>query len=115
MTAIVVAVALAVLFVLSGATKVLRHPISVVARDKLAVPATSWSLLGCAEIAGAAGVLVGLRVRPIGIAAAIGLVLVGLGAVGAHRRAHDALTETAPAVVALVLATAAVVLFGTGQ
>jgi Zn-dependent alcohol dehydrogenase len=112
---IIVVFALAVVFLLSGATKVVSHPISIVARDKLAVPPTSWSLLGAAEIAGAAGVLVGLHVKPIGIAAAIGLVLVGLGALRAHRRAHDALTETAPAVVAVILAAAALALFATGK
>ena len=110
-----VAIALAVVFLLSGASKVARHPISLVARDKLAVDPRAWSLLGGAEIAGAAGVLVGLSVRPLGIAATVGLVIVGLGAIAAHRRAHDAPAEAAPAVVALVLATAALVLFSTGR
>jgi hypothetical protein len=44
----IVTVALAVLFVLSGASKLLRQPISLVARDKLAVPPTMWSLIGAA-------------------------------------------------------------------
>ena len=110
----VVAIALAVVFLLSGASKVIRHPISVAARDKLAVPAPAWGLLGAAEIAGAAGVLIGLSVRPLGIAAATGLVLVGLGAVAAHRRAHDSLPDAAPAVVAVLLAIAALALFSTG-
>jgi hypothetical protein len=111
----IVTVALAALFLLSGASKVLRHPASLVARDQLALPATVWSLLGAAELAGAAGVLVGLSVRPLGIAAATGLVLVGLGAVDAHRRAHDSLAHAAPAVVALLLATATLALFMTGR
>jgi uncharacterized membrane protein YphA (DoxX/SURF4 family) len=110
-----VPVALAVLFLLSGATKLVRHPTSVVASDKLAIPAPAWCLLGAAEVAGAAGVLIGLSVKPLGIAAATGLVLVGVGAVVAHRRAHDPLAHTAPAVLALLLAVATLALFSTGR
>jgi len=110
----VVVIALAVLFVASGASKLVRHPISVTARDKLAIPANQWSLIGAAEIAGAAGVLVGLRVHPLGIAAATGLVIVGAGALGVHRKAHDSLPDAAPALLAVLLAVAALVLFSTG-
>jgi uncharacterized membrane protein YphA (DoxX/SURF4 family) len=112
---IAVAAALAVVFLLSGASKLVAHPISIEARNKLAVPATVWSLLGAAEIAGAAGVLVGLNTRPLGIAAAAGLVLVGIGAVGAHRRAHDSLATAAPALIALALAIAMLALFWSGR
>jgi hypothetical protein len=111
---ITVTVALAAMFLLSGAAKVVPNAASLAARDKLGIPATAWSLLGVAEIAGAAGVLVGLKVSPIGMAAAAGLVLVGLGAVAVHQRAKDGLIHAAPAVVALVLATGALVLFSTG-
>jgi hypothetical protein len=107
----VVVISLAVLFGLSGASKVVRHPFSVTARDKLAIPATSWALIGAVELAGAAGVLVGLSVKPIGIAAAAGLVVVGGGALAAHRKAHDSLPDAAPAVVAVLLAIAAFALF----
>ena len=108
-----VPVVLAVLFLLSGVSKLIRHPVSVAARDKLAVPAPAWSLTGAAELAGAAGVLVGVSVRPLGIAAA-GLVFVGAGAVAAHRKAHGSLSDAAPAVVAVLLAIAALALFSTG-
>jgi uncharacterized membrane protein YphA (DoxX/SURF4 family) len=111
----IVAVVLAVLFLLSGATKLFAHPVSVDARDKLAVPATAWSLIGSAEIAGATGVLLGLSVRPLGIAAAVGLVVVGMGAVGAHRRAHDSPATAAPALLALVLAATTLTLFWSGR
>jgi uncharacterized membrane protein YphA (DoxX/SURF4 family) len=110
----VVVIALAVLFLASGASKLVRHPISVTARDKLAIPANQWNLIGAAEVAGAAGVLVGLSVHPLGIAAAIGLAIIGAGALAAHRKAHDALPDAAPAVLALILAIAVLVLFSTG-
>ncbi|MQY28000.1 DoxX family protein [Nocardia aurantia] len=45
------------------------------------VPATWWPWLGVAKAAGAVGLLVGLAVPAIGIAAAIGLTLYFLGAV----------------------------------
>jgi hypothetical protein len=112
---IIVAVALAALFLLTGATKMLRVPASVAARDELGVPAAAWSLLGAAEVAGAAGVLVGLSVQALGIAAAIGLVLVGLGGLVAHRRAQDPRAKAVPAVVAVLLATATLILFSTGR
>ncbi|MCW2857165.1 MAG: hypothetical protein JWR52_2780 [Marmoricola sp.] len=112
---IAVTAALAVLFMLSGATKVVPNTRSLPVREKLAIPATAWALLGAAEIAGAAGVLVGLSVRPLGIAAAVGLVLVGIGAVVAHGRLKDGLTHAAPAVIALVLAATTLVLISTGR
>ena len=112
---IAVTIVLAVLFLLSGATKVVPNPRSLPVRETLAIPATAWGLLGAAEIAGAAGVLVGLSVNRLGIAAAIGLVLVSIGAVAAHGRLKDGLLHAAPAVVALVLAVTTLVLFSTGR
>ena len=112
---IIVAVALAAVFLLSGATKVLPIPASLAGRDELGVPAAAWSLLGAAEVAGAAGVIIGLSVRPLGIAAAIGLVLVGLGGFVAHRRVQDPWAKAVPAVVAVLLATATLVLLSIGR
>jgi hypothetical protein len=48
-------------------------------------PSYLW-LLGLAQGAGALGLLVGLAWSPLAVAAAIGLVLYFLGAVGAHVR-----------------------------
>lgn len=45
-------------------------------------------LLGGIQIAGAVGVLVGLVVAPIGVAASAGLLLYYAGAVAAHLRAR---------------------------
>ncbi len=46
-------------------------------------------LLAVAELAGAVGLLVGLKVAPLGIAAGVGLALYFVGAVAAHVRAED--------------------------
>ena len=56
------------------------------------------------------GVLIGLLWSPIGIAAAIGLILLSLGAVAFHLRASDRIAEMVPAVIGVALAVAAAVL-----
>jgi hypothetical protein len=52
------------------------------------VPRSWWNLLGTAKAAGAAGLLAGLFWAPIGIAAAIGLVLYFSGALITVARAR---------------------------
>ncbi|MEV3859939.1 DoxX family protein [Streptomyces sp. NPDC050095] len=71
---------------------------------------TSWmTFLGTAKAAGAVGLLVGLAVPPIGVAAAIGLILYFTGAVITVVRARwfshvpFPLVYVAPVVAALVL------------
>jgi hypothetical protein len=74
------------------------------------VPRAWWPWLGAAKAAGAVGLLVGLAVPAIGIAAAIGLVLYFTGAVITVVRARwfshlpFPLLYAAPAVASLVLA-----------
>ncbi|PKV83347.1 DoxX family protein [Streptomyces sp. TLI_146] len=76
------------------------------------VPRSWWTLLGLAKAAGAAGLLVGLAVPGIGIAAGIALVLYFLGAVVAVLRARSYKTVAfpvlylAPVVVTLILGQA---------
>lgn len=56
---------------------------------EVGVPESWLPLLGALKAAGAAGLLIGLLVfRPVGIAAAIGLVLFFAGAIVAHIRAR---------------------------
>jgi hypothetical protein len=55
-------------------------------------------------------VLVGLVWAPIGIAAAIGLALLSVGAIAFHLRASDSAKDTAAAVIGLALAVATAVL-----
>ena len=69
----------------------------------------SWiTMLGALKVAGALGLLVGIRVPLIGTAAAVGLVLFFVGAIIAHLRARD--YSFGLAVVFLLLAVAALVL-----
>jgi hypothetical protein len=67
-------------------------------------------MIGVLELAGVAGVLVGLVWAPIGIAAAIGLALLSIGAIAFHLRASDGAVDMAPAVIGVALAVATVAL-----
>jgi len=60
------------------------------------VPRSWWTLLALAKLAGAAGLLIGLAIPAIGIAAAVGLILYFLGAVIANVRAGSYKTVPFP-------------------
>ena len=79
-------------------------------RDHLGVKPLQWRLIGALELAGVAGVLVGLAWPPIGIAAAIGLALLSIGALAFHIRASDRVADMVPAVIGIALAAATAVL-----
>ena len=65
-----------------------------------------YRLIGVAEFAAAAGVLIGLWRHPLGLAAAAGMALLLLGAVITHRRAADSGKEMAPVLLALAITLA---------
>lgn len=66
-----------------------RHPVAVGAAETVGTPQSWMNPLGVVLAAGAAGLLIGFAVPPIGTAAAIGLVLYFVCAVGAHLRVRD--------------------------
>lgn len=107
---VVVTVLLAALFTFAASIKLLGVERSLAIRDHLGVKPLQWRLIGACELAGVAGVLVGLLWAPIGIAAAIGLALLSVGAVAFHLRASDGVADTAPAVIGIALAIALAVL-----
>jgi hypothetical protein len=110
-TAIVTAL-LAALFGFSSLIKLFGVRQSLAIRDHLGVKPTQWRVIGLLELAGVAGVLAGLGWAPIGVAAAIGLGLLSLGAIAFHVRASDTVADTAPAVIGLGLAAATAILQG---
>jgi hypothetical protein len=107
---VVVTILLAALFTFAASIKLLGVAQSLAIRDHLGVKPMQWRLIGVCELAGVAGALVGLIWAPIGIAAAIGLALLSIGALAFHRRASDGTKVMAAAVVGLVLAVATAVL-----
>ena len=107
---VIVTLLLAALFTFSSSIKLLGVSKSLAIRDHLGVSPIQWRMIGALELAGVAGVLIGLLWAPIGIAAAIGLTLLSIGAIAFHVRASDRIAETAPAVIGVALAVATAVL-----
>ena len=75
---------------------------------KVGVPESRITMLGTLKVAGAVGLLVGIGVPSIGVAAAIGLILFFIAAITTHLRARD--YSFGLAVVFLLLAGTALVL-----
>ena len=70
------------------------------------IPWPRYRLIGVAELAAAAGILIGLWLHPLGVAAAAGMALLLLGAIITHRKAADSGKEMAPALLAFLLTLA---------
>ena len=83
--------------------KLAGHPKMRHAAAHFGIAWRRYRLIGVAELIAAAGVLIGWFWRPAGLLAAVGMVLLLLGALIAHRRAHDSVREAVPALVALVV------------
>jgi uncharacterized membrane protein YphA (DoxX/SURF4 family) len=106
---LIVSILLAVVVAFSGYAKLKKTPQIVDTMAQVGVPAAKIPLLAYLEIAGAIGLIVGLFWWPIGVAAAIGVVLYFVGAVVAHVRVED-MKGIGPSAVLLVLSIAALVL-----
>jgi DoxX-like family len=80
------------------------------AMARAGVPQSWLTPLGILKTAGAAGLLIGIRVPLIGIAAATGLVLFFSGAIITHIRAHDRSYGLAVVFLALAVCSLALTL-----
>ena len=87
--AAVVSVLLAVVLAGSALGKLRQDRRAVAPLTAVGVPPAWFPRLALAELAGAVGLVVGLFVWPIGVAAAIGVVAYFVGAVLTHVRAKD--------------------------
>jgi len=94
----------------AGSIKLLGVRQSLAIRDHLKISPALWRLIGLLELAGVVGVLMGLKWPALGIAAAVGLALLSVGAIVSHVRSSDGVGDTAPSVIGLGLAVAAVIL-----
>ncbi len=70
------------------------------------IPWNRYRLISVPEVAAAIGVLAGLRVHALGVAAACGMAILLLAALTAHRRARDSIATMAPALAAFVITAA---------
>jgi len=99
-------IVLALMLLISAYPKLTRNQRLVDGLTGLGVPLGMFPFLAACEIAGAAGLVVGIWWVPLGIAAGVGLVLYFVGAVGTHLRKSDYKGMPTPAV--LLVASAAV-------
>ncbi|MEV0587124.1 DoxX family protein [Nonomuraea sp. NPDC050310] len=82
-------VILAISFLGSGAMKLFGQAKVVAGLKELGVSRQMTAVIGALELAASAGLLIGIAVRWLGVAAAGGLVLLMIGAVVTHVRAGD--------------------------
>ncbi|MCP2248009.1 DoxX family protein [Lentzea aerocolonigenes] len=100
---IVFSVLLAALFLLLGVSKLLALPRMRDLAAHAGFSVAAYRGIGALEVAGAAGLLVGLTVPLLGASAGVGLLLLLAGAVITHVRNRDGVRELAPAAVCAVL------------
>ena len=111
---VAVSLLLATACLFTAAGKLLGHPRMRQSAAHFGIPWRKYQLIGAAELAAAAGVLLGLRWHPLGVAAAAGMILLLLGAVITHRQAADTAKEMAPALLALAITIAYLAISLTG-
>ena len=111
---VITAVLLAAMLAMSASLKLRQNEQAVaVIGGTVGVPLRFFPVLAALELAGAAGILIGLWLAPLGVVAAAGLVVYFVGAVVGHLRVGDTAGLTMPlpplvlaiAVLALRLAT----------
>jgi hypothetical protein len=105
---IIVSAVLALMLGASAWGKLTRNDKIVTGMTSIGVELKWFPYFAALLLAGAVGLLVGIAFAPLGIAAAIGLILYFVGAVVVHLRAKD--TAVLPPLMFLALAVAALLL-----
>jgi hypothetical protein len=112
--ALIVLSALLVIVLLGSAGAKLAKATQVVdTMSTVGVPQSALPLLAAAEIAGAIGLIAGFFWWPIGVAAAVGVILYFAGAVISHLRVKDTKNVAPAAVLGLLAVGELVLLFAT--
>jgi hypothetical protein len=109
----VVSVLLAALLAVTAVRKLGHRPAVVAMYRRVGVPEERLNQLAALLLAGAAGLVLGLWWKPLGVAAAAALVVYFLLAIGAHVRARDTASLPMPALY-LALSAAALTLHLAG-
>ncbi len=100
---VIIAIIMSLLLVSSGVSKLRRTPSIVHSiHDVIGLPLRWLPWLAACEFAGAAGLLIGIVWWPLGIAAAIGIVVYFIGASIGHVRVKDFKNLTTPVVILLI-------------
>lgn len=103
---IIFAIVFAAGLAMSGRGKLVKDERITKGLTAIGVPLSWFPFLAACEIAGALGLLVGIFLAPLGIAAAIGTILYFVGAIIFHVRGNDFKGLPAPAVMLLLGALA---------
>src|SRR5919106_1964585 len=98
---VAITVLLAAILAFSALRKLSHRPEVVQTYTRVGVPEDKLNLLAAILLAGAAGLLLGLLWAPVGIAAAVGLTIYFLVAIGFHVRYRDLEHIATPAVIEL--------------
>jgi hypothetical protein len=109
----IVSVLLAATLAYAAVRKLSHRPEVVQSYARVGVPEEKLDYLAVVLLAGAAGLIVGLFLAPIGIAAAIGVVCYFVLALAAHIRADDIANLPTPAVIEVVAVAALVLRLAT--
>jgi uncharacterized membrane protein YphA (DoxX/SURF4 family) len=109
-TTAIIGSVLAAMYLAAGSSKAMAAPRTVAQAAELKIAPRSYRLIGIAELFGAAGVVIGLWLPWLGIAAGIGVGLMMIGAIVAHLRVGQSPKQTVPALVGAALAVCYVVL-----
>ncbi|WP_138757259.1 DoxX family protein [Modestobacter altitudinis] len=105
---IVLSAVLALLLLSTGGGKLAGIESSRTIRDSLGIGAGSWKAIGAAEVLVVIGLLVGIWVVPVGLAATLGVIVLMVGAIAARVRAGGAQRRAGVAGDAAVLVVAVV-------
>ena len=101
-------------FLAAGASKLMGVPMMAEVRERLGYSEGLQKAIGGLEVLGAIGVFIGLLssgdAELLGTAAAIGLILLMVGAVVYHQRASDPPKEMGGAIVMLILSVLYIIL-----
>jgi len=90
--------------------KIKRIPGAVEAIAHVGVKEKQYNQLAALELLGSLGLLVGIWVKPIGVAASVGIALYFIGAQVAHMRMKDSFAKMFPAVFLFLIAAATMIL-----
>jgi uncharacterized membrane protein YphA (DoxX/SURF4 family) len=111
---VTISLLLAAACLLPAAGKLTGQPKMRQSAEHFGIPWPRYRLIGVAELAAVASILAGLWWHPLCVAAAAGMALLLVGALITHRRAADGGKEIAPALIALAITIAYLVIALTG-
>ena len=111
---VTISLLLAVACLLPAAGKLTGQPKMRQSAAHFGIPWSRYRLIGVAELAAAAGIVIGLWWHPLGVAAAAGMAVLLVGAIVTHRKAADSVKEAVPTLVALLLTLAYLAIALTG-